>query len=296
MKIVSQLRSSEWMILGYFGYAALIAPFFIPTWKALLFTSLVAGSIWAISRMPPIVRDWAPLAWTYAAYRQMDWFTPVVRDRHLENTWIVWDRWLLDGLHLRAVIESGGILPPAYFELSYALVYAVAPVSIAALYCYSPNGFGRRVLVNQFWLVYLAGTLGSYALFPYFLSEPPRTVFLGADLPHTVTAIRSFNLWIAQNYGIHSSVFPSAHVSAACAAAWGLLATLPERKRLGLWMAVYSMSVAIAAVYGRYHYLADVLAGLAMSVLGFAAVYISNDAVSLLHGQDKRVWRLHSTD
>ena len=83
---------------------------------------LAAVFVWAISKMPPAIRDLAPLAWTYAAYRQMDWFTPIAHAHHLENTWIVWDRWLLDRLHMRAAIESGGILAAAYFELSYALI------------------------------------------------------------------------------------------------------------------------------------------------------------------------------
>ena len=59
------------------------------------------------------------------------------------------------------------------------------------------------------------------------------------------------------DYGIHSSVFPSAHVSSAFSAAWALFAYLPERKRYGWAMLIYAISVAVATVYGRYHYAAD---------------------------------------
>ncbi|MGZ4989059.1 MAG: phosphatase PAP2 family protein, partial [Limisphaerales bacterium] len=65
----------------------------------------------------------------------------------------------------------------------------------------------------------------------------------------------------------HSSVFPSAHVSSAFSAAWGLLAYLPERKRFGILMLVYAVSVAIATIYGRYHYAVDALAGLGVSLV-----------------------------
>jgi membrane-associated phospholipid phosphatase len=270
MKAARQIRSSEWMILVYFCYTAFLVALFLRSGKGLLLAAAVGFAIWLISMRRNVLRDWAPLAWSYVAYRQMDWFTPLARDHHLEQTWIVWDRWLLDQHHLRAVIESSGRLLPEYFELCYSLLFVVTPISIAAI-CY----YGRRDLVNRFWLAYLAGTLGSYALFPYFLSEPPRTVFAGADLPQTVTAIRRFNLWMVQNYGIHASVFPSAHVSAALAAAWGLLIILPERKRLGWMMAIYSLFVAVAAVYGRYHYLADVVSGIAVSFLGLAAAWMS---------------------
>jgi membrane-associated phospholipid phosphatase len=264
---LARLRSSEWLIIAYFTYVALIARWFFPPWQAWVIAGIVAVMVWALSRGDSVLRDCAPLAFVITAYRQMDWFTPAVRDRHLENGWIVWDRWLLDRAHLRAAIESAGPLLPSFLELSYLLVYTVGPVSIAALFLNR-----RRERMNQFWLAYLAGTLGAYALFPYFPSEPPRTAFPGTDLPHIVTLLRRVNLFIVGEYGIHSSVFPSAHVSSALSAAWGLLATLPERKWIGWLMAFYGLSVGVAAVYGRYHYAVDVAAGMVISLAGVVAV------------------------
>jgi membrane-associated phospholipid phosphatase len=118
------------------------------------------------------------------------------------------------------------------------------------------------------------GTLLSYALFPYFPSDPPRTVFAGSDLPIVMTVLRRFNLWIVGGYGIHSSVFPSAHVSSAFSGAWALLLFLPERRRFGWGMLLYAISVAIATVYGRYHYAADAVAGLEISLVALAAMIL----------------------
>jgi len=266
---VRRLRSSEALIIAYFIYVALIAPWYFAPWKAWLMAGVVVALIWMLAKKRSLARDLLPLALTLAAYREMNWFTPAVHDNHLERAWILWDRWMLNDYHMRAAIESAGGLLPSYLELCYVLVYAIAPVSIALLVLN-----GRRDRINDFWLAYLAGTLGAYALFPYFPSEPPRTVFAGADLPHIVTVIRLFNLWIVGGYGIHSSVFPSAHVSSAFSAAWGLLATIPERPWIGWVMAGYATSVAIATMYGRYHYGVDALAGLAVSLLGLAAVLI----------------------
>ena len=79
---------------------------------------------------------------------------------------------------------------------------------------------------------------------------------------HRVSAaVRALNLAILGSYGIHSSVFPSAHVSSAFSAAWALLWILP-RGRVGLGFAAYAALVAVATVYGRYHYGTDALAGL----------------------------------
>jgi membrane-associated phospholipid phosphatase len=268
-----RLRPYEWLLIAYFSYVAAIAPFFISTgetrWLPAAIAAVSAAILFGLSRFPFHLRDWAPIGFTLAAYREMNWFTPAVRDHHLERAWIVWDRWLLDTAHLRAAIESAGALLPSCLEICYVLVYAVAPISLGILLLNH-----HRDRLNTFWLAYLAGTLAAYALFPYFPSDPPRSVFAGSDLPHIVTIFRRFNLAILGEYGIHSSVFPSAHVSSAFASAWGLLITLPDRKRYGWILAAYALSVAIATIYGRYHFATDALAGFAISFLAFLAAQV----------------------
>ncbi len=104
-----------------------------------------------------------------------------------------------------------------------------------------------------------------------------RTFFAGSDLPSVMTPLRRFNLWIVNGYGIHSSVFPSAHVSSAFSAAWALLLYLPERKIFGWRMLIYAASVAVATVYGRYHYAVDAVAGLGVSVLAASDRILATD-------------------
>lgn len=211
-----------------------------------------------------IARDWVPLGLTLLAYREMDWFT-LPHDHRLERIWVHWDRLLLHEWGLASGLESAGLFLPALLELSYLLVYAVGPFALAILYAREIRSRADRLL-----LVYLTGTLLAYALFPYFPSDPPRTAFPGTDLPGVLTAIRRINLWIVGGYGIHSSVFPSAHVSSAFSAAWALRLVIPERPRIGWAMFVYATLVAIATVYGRYHYAVDALAGFGVSLVALA--------------------------
>ncbi len=240
-------------------------------WLGAAVAGVVAVILIGLTRYFTILRDWAPIGFTLAAYREMNWFTPAIRDHHLERAWIVWDRWLLDTVHLRAAVESLGPLLPSLLEICYVLVYGIAPISLTILLLNSPDALRRR-RVSTFWFAYLAGTLAAYALFPYFPSDPPRTVFAGADLPSMVTIFRRFNLAILGQYGIHSSVFPSAHVSSAFACAWGLLIAMPDRRRYGWMVALYASAVALATIYGRYHFAADAAAGLAVSFLAFTAL------------------------
>ena len=207
-------------------------------------------------------RDWLTLALVFVAYREMDWFTLKGLDHHLENNWIIWDRSFLQTYGGRNLIEGAGVWIPGLLELSYLLVYAVGPFTVAMLYM-----FGRRDQIGRVLFVYVVGTVAVYGLFPYFPSSPPRVVFPNADLPGVTTFLRRFNLFLVGGYGIHSSVFPSAHVSSAFSAAWAFLVFLPEQKKLGILMAVYAALVALATVYGRYHFAVDALAGIGISFL-----------------------------
>jgi membrane-associated phospholipid phosphatase len=263
-------RAFEWVYIGYFSYVFLLSlvlkPSIAPRTAFIAVTiTLAIFNFAGLSREKPsfaIARDWLPLAYTLVAYREMDLFSNPVRDRHLELAWIAWDRVILSGWGLRAAIESLGALLPAYLEFCYLLVYGTGAFAIAALYLLK-----HRDRVDHFLLYYALGTLLSYAMFPFFPSDPPRVVFPGADLPAVTSAFRGFNLFLVGNYGIHSSVFPSAHVSSAFGAAWGLLRMMPERRRAGIAMLVYATSVSIATVYGRYHYAADAIAGIAVGSL-----------------------------
>jgi membrane-associated phospholipid phosphatase len=272
-----RLRPYEYLLIAHFTYVAAIAPFLIEghtRWIPALIATAIITTILILPRANPHFRDWIPLAFTFTAFREMNLFTPTIRDYHLENSWIAYDRWLLDTAHLRSAVESLGPLIPSYLEICYVLVYAIAFISALTLLLNH-----RRDQLSTFWFAFLAGTLASYALFPYFPSDPPRTAFAGSDLPHIMTIFRRFNLAILGQYGIHSSVFPSAHVSSAFACAWGLLITMPDRRRYAAIASIFAFSVAIATIYGRYHFAVDALAGFAISFCAFTA----------FHGRSKTV-------
>jgi membrane-associated phospholipid phosphatase len=272
--VTLRLRSAEWVLIIYFAYVAAIAPRFPLerqiVWRPILVEVLVCALFLALAYgesrehagLFSIIRDWVPVALILVAYREMDWFSAMPHSFDLELRWVQWDRALLNRWGLQRTVEALGSLGPLYLELCYALVYAIGPFLVAVLYFQH-----RRARVNGAVFLYLLGTLFAYALFPYFPSDPPRVAFGGSDMPNVSTLLRELNLWLVGSYGIHSSVFPSAHVSSAFSAAWALFAFLPERKQYGWGMLVYAASVAVATVYGRYHYAADAGAGIGISLI-----------------------------
>jgi membrane-associated phospholipid phosphatase len=284
------VHRSEWVILGFLVYAVALG-FLLPVTLSvrnlvtlLNFAILAAYTVLIVSdRAKPagvfsVVRDLASLALIVLAYREMGWFAQPHLDHNLEASWVAWDRVVLRG-GAKVAIESLGPVIPSILEISYAMVYALAPFAVAMLYVYK-----RREKVDQFLFVFAVGVLLCYAQFPFWPSDPPRVIFSGEDLPTYVTVFRRFNLWMLGNYGIHTSVFPSAHVAGAFAAAFGAMRTLPERRWVGRFLLVMASLIAVATVYGRYHYVPDAVAGMLVALIALAITSRTPGRVSRCSG------------
>ncbi len=269
-----QPRVCEWALAIYFVYTsavALLLPIFPDVRLRTLIANLVAigalawlstqreGSKWAL------VRNLLPLLLVMLAYQQMGWFALPHDGIELELSWVLWDKLLLNDLKLQAAIEIAGPLLPGLLEITYVLTYILGPFGIAVI---AATGNLRRA--DHFLAIYVISAILSYALFPYFPSEPPRALFPGEDFPNYDTVFRRFNWWLLAGGGIHTSVFPSGHVSSAFGAALGLLYALPSHRKLGFTMLGIACGIAVSTVYGRYHYAVDAIAGIAVSLVAFA--------------------------
>lgn len=256
------MRPHERLLLIYFSYVFLASLLWAkPLWPLVILIS-VTVLLWILRRTSPALRDWVPLALVLVAYREMDLFTPAIHTQRFEPGWMAIDRVLLYEWGVRGAIEAVGFVIPALLELSYLLVYTTGAVGLALVYA-----AGKRDRAPAYLLAYLAAALFAYALFPYFPSEPPRTVYAGIDLPSFDTLLRRINLFLVGGYGIHSSVFPSAHVSCALGAAIGLRFAVPAKPAWSYGLFCYGFVVALASVYGRYHYAVDAVGGLAVSLI-----------------------------
>jgi len=212
------------------------------------------------------VRDWYPLPLILLAFREMGWMALPHTSTVFEDHWVVWDRRLLYDWGLKATIESLAPVMPNLLELAYLLVYIMPVLTVAVFYIY-----GARERLDDAMSILLFGTLTAYALYPFFPSEPPRSVYPLADLP-MMSALRRLNLFFVGNYGIHTSVFPSGHSAAAFSAAFAVMKLLPEPRWLGWAFLALSILIGVATVYGRYHFAVDAVAGLALACL---AIWLS---------------------
>jgi membrane-associated phospholipid phosphatase len=281
-----RLRRPEWILTGFYAYVVLLSPFFRDRpamgLQPVLALLAVLACFWILLRLSggawhkgmEITRDWLPLVLSLCAFREMELF--VTRNYNVANetAWIRLDRLLLIDWKLTAAIESLGKVLPFYFEFCYLLVYGIAAFCLIVLMTDQERTANiDHPSIDLFWTLYLLGTLGAYALFPFFPSEPPRYAFPAVAAPTVITWVRDLNLWILGKATIHSGVFPSAHVSAAFSSAWAMFFVRAQRPILCRTLVVYAISVSVATVYGRYHYAADVLAGFAVSLAAAGAVY-----------------------
>ncbi|MGC8760008.1 MAG: phosphatase PAP2 family protein [Bryobacteraceae bacterium] len=267
---MAHFRPSERICLAYFLYTAAVAAVRpvslhvrLEVWLA---DAAVWGALWALSRprvaghrVWAVVRDWFPLALILVAYRQMGWMALPHENRNFENLWIGFDRFLFYEACLKKSLEFFGPILPNLLELSYLLVYVMPVAAVAVVYA-----AGARERLDVAYQIILGATLASYALYPYFPSEPPRAVFPADDLP-VMSTLRALNLKILGAYGIHMSVFPSGHAAAAFSCAFAVRRLLPERRLAGGLFLLMAVLIAVATVYGRYHFAIDTLAGLAMA-------------------------------
>ena len=268
--IPEMFRPSEWVLLAYFSYTGILALQYNLPARQKLFGLAVPLVLFALGyldstfyrrRWTSMVRDWLPAPLVLAAYWQVNWFRVDYHLEELERLWLTWDRYLLNELGLRAAVESLGPVIPSMIEISYLLMYVVPPFSIAAFYI-----LRKRDRIEQYMFPFLLGTLSAYAMISHFPSGSPRVEHAGLDLPNIFTVWRQFNIWILNHGDIQTSVFPSGHVTAAFSAAFGMMLALPERPWFGRILLINSFLILVATVYGRYHYAADGIAGLAISL------------------------------
>ena len=135
-------------------------------------------------------------------------------------------------------------------EASYAGVYLLIPVALFVhlWYSVSPDP-------NRFWSVVLITDFICFGMLPWVQTRPPRALE-GVDPWRS--RLRRFNLRLLGSTSIQVNTFPSGHAAEAVVAA--LLVLDAPAAIVGL-MLLAAFAVSAGAVLGRYHYLADAVAG-----------------------------------
>jgi len=123
-----------------------------------------------------------------------------------------------------------------------------------------------------FWTVMVSTAVAHnsvYAISVLFPVESPYFSLAALRDKSLVGGFFAEVMGLIEHFGrVHGAAFPSAHVAGSTVA---VLAARRYRPWLFWIYLPFYVSMCVATVYGRYHYVADVLAGIAVGAFGWAA-------------------------
>jgi membrane-associated phospholipid phosphatase len=165
-------------------------------------------------------------------------------------------------VRVRGVGAKAPIRLAEFLEFSYAAVFVLIPIALALHLEFAPTPD-----VDRFWTVILVTDFICFAMLPWIQTRPPRSLEIGEPW---ASSFRRFNLQFLGSASIQMNTFPSGHAAEALAAAL-LVSNLPSG--LFLWMLFNAAAVSAGAVFGRYHYAIDALAGWVVAIAVWAVLW-----------------------
>lgn len=255
-----------WLIatLLFFAYVALVAAFPIrprPSRRGRLFAAAAGGVLFTFgaAAVPyhAVLHDWVapPLALLLAYWTSGLLF--VAPDPRQERVLEALDRRL-------RILETARRLPaplPALLEAAYLGVYPIIPIALALEHFFVPDPDPAR-----FWTVVLVTDFVCFGFLPWVQTRPPRAL---EPVAPWSSAVRRFNMGIVSTASIQMNTFPSGHAAEALVVALLLIgAPWP----LVALMLAAALAISAGAVYGRYHYAADAVAGWVVAAMVWLAM------------------------
>lgn len=147
-------------------------------------------------------------------------------------------------------------------EVSYAAVYPLIPLALAALHVVDPAPDADR-----FWTVILVTDFLCFGMLPWIQTRPPRAL---DPRPPWRSSFRAFNVRLLGETSIGFNTVPSGHAAEALAAAL-MMATAPWPLATMMWL--FAASISAGAVFGRYHFALDAFAGWVVALCVWALLW-----------------------
>ena len=258
------MRCSEWLAFGYFAY--LVGAAWIRTLPRERRIEVTAGGfvmcavIWSGARLGgATARDWAPLMYLLAGYYLPErlFVRPMLR---VERWLMAWDRTFLGDAATRFADWPGVLV--GYLDVVYLFCFALIPAGFATLVL-----TGHTSLADRYWTTVLGAEFSAFAMLPIIQTRPPWALEPEVGVPDR--GIRRLSAAIVRRATIGANTFPSGHTAGSLTIA---LVLLPVAPRAGLAFLLAAASVAVGCVAGRYHYIVDVVVGVAVAAVLWVGV------------------------
>lgn len=224
---------------------------------------LIARAAQSRSEFVRFARHWYPLPLYIFFFEELRGLVHAIFPGWFDR-WLVAFDYRLTGVH-PSVWLARFALPGLndFMQFAYMTYFLNLVVLPAILYA-------RRDRL-AFWTVMTSTAIANYSIYVIAILLPIESPYYSLASLQTkpltgggCTAL----IGLIERFGrVHGAAFPSAHVAGSAVA---MLAAWRYRRWL-FWVCLpFFACMCVATVYGRYHYVADVLAGLAVGAAGFA--------------------------
>ena len=160
-------------------------------------------------------------------------------------------------------------------QISYAVYWFTIPVGSAIFY------FKKRYDIFEYMLFFVLITFFlSYLMFIFIPVAGPRFMVMDQIYAsYKGLLVTPFLRGFVESAGLRGGAFPSSHVAVAITVLFFVWKYYPRIAKRGFLPAVIGLT--LATVYGQYHYLTDVVVGLAMGIIiGAIGIHYSQKVLS----------------
>jgi membrane-associated phospholipid phosphatase len=235
-----------------------------PTWTPSIesFGSNRNGARALTRRFWHFSRHWYPHLFFLFCFEELGALVHLVSPRWQDAKLIAFDHWLT-GVHPAIWLEQ--FATPArneFMQCSY-LTYFVYLLVLGGILYYREDWHGYWSVMTYSAVAYVVG----YVIAIFLPIQSPWFAMAGAwhgEL-HGGPCTAAINF--IEHYGrVRGAAFPSEHVAGSFAALWGAW----RHRRWLFWvMLPLVLCMCVSTVWGRYHYVADIFAGMVTGTLGF---------------------------
>jgi membrane-associated phospholipid phosphatase len=216
------------------------------------------------NRALQFARHWYPLAVYIFFFEELQGLVHAIFPGWFDR-WLILFDYNFGGVHPTAWL-SRFATPELndFMQFSYMTYFLYLVILPGILYAQ-----GKRA---EFWTVMVATAIAHYSVYVIAVLFPVESPYFAlASLrlaPLEGGACTSTIEFIERLGRVHGGAFPSAHVAGSMVA---LLAARRYKPWLFWTCLPFFFTLCVATVYGRYHYIADVLAGIVVGAIGWVA-------------------------
>jgi membrane-associated phospholipid phosphatase len=273
-RVFASFGAFEWVTFAYLAWVEAILFLFhrevAHAPRAIGVHLAIAGAIAIVARRASIsqnpvlqfVRHWYPLPLYIFFFEELQGLVHVIFPGWFDR-WLIQFDFNLAGVHPSVWLNqvANPVLNDAmqFAYMTYFLFLVILP---GILYC--------EKKFDSFWTVMTATAIAHYTVYLIAILFPIESPFFSLAYLHSAPLVGgpfTATIELVERFGrVHGAAFPSAHVAGSMVA---ILASRRYKPWLYWICAPLFVAMCVATVYGRYHYVADVIAGIAVGAMGW---------------------------